>query len=122
MAGRWTWVELKDDLTASLLQARLIELGLPISVKVAGLLRDFCLMRVKGEGAAVVAVRPAGNGCVAQPSVRRTRQPRPRRRTYQPNKPAVLTAMSSSALQLPGLASTSRRSNNASAEARCLHP
>jgi hypothetical protein len=40
MAGRWTWVELKDDLTASLLQARLIELGLPISVKVAGLLRD----------------------------------------------------------------------------------
>jgi hypothetical protein len=36
----YTWVELKDDLTASLLQARLIELGLPINVKVAGLLRD----------------------------------------------------------------------------------
>jgi hypothetical protein len=32
----YTWVELKDDLTASLLQARLIELGLPINVKVGG--------------------------------------------------------------------------------------
>jgi hypothetical protein len=36
----YTWVELKDDLTASLLQARLVELNLPINVKVAGLLRD----------------------------------------------------------------------------------
>jgi hypothetical protein len=33
-------VELKDDLTVSLLQARLIELGLPISVKVGGSLED----------------------------------------------------------------------------------
>ena len=32
----YTWVELKDDLTASLLQARLIELGLPINVEVGG--------------------------------------------------------------------------------------
>jgi hypothetical protein len=30
----YTWVELRDDLTASLLQARLIELNLPISVAV----------------------------------------------------------------------------------------
>jgi hypothetical protein len=30
----YTWVDLKDDLTASLLRARLIELGLPINVKV----------------------------------------------------------------------------------------
>jgi hypothetical protein len=29
------WVELKDDLTVSLLQARLIELNLPINVKIA---------------------------------------------------------------------------------------
>jgi hypothetical protein len=36
----YTWVELKDDLTVSLLQARLIELGLPINVKVGGLLGD----------------------------------------------------------------------------------
>ena len=35
-----TPVELKDDLTVSLLQARLIELNLPINVKVGGLLRD----------------------------------------------------------------------------------
>jgi hypothetical protein len=34
------WVELKDGLTVSLLQARLIELGLPINVKVGGLLGD----------------------------------------------------------------------------------
>jgi hypothetical protein len=31
----YTWVELKDDLTVSLLQARLIELNLPINVKIA---------------------------------------------------------------------------------------
>ena len=30
----YTWVELRDDLTVSLLQARLIELNLPINVKV----------------------------------------------------------------------------------------
>jgi hypothetical protein len=30
----YTWVELKDDLSVSLLQARLIELNLPINVKV----------------------------------------------------------------------------------------
>ena len=30
----YTWVDLKDDLTASLLQARLIELNLPIKVEV----------------------------------------------------------------------------------------
>jgi hypothetical protein len=36
----YTWVELKDDLTVSLLQARLIELNLPINVKIAGPLRD----------------------------------------------------------------------------------
>ena len=36
----YTWVELKDDLTVSLLQARLVELNLPINVKIAGLLRD----------------------------------------------------------------------------------
>ena len=30
----YTWVELHDDLTVSLLQARLIELNLPISVKI----------------------------------------------------------------------------------------
>jgi hypothetical protein len=30
----YTWVELRDDLTASLLQARLIELGFPIKVAV----------------------------------------------------------------------------------------
>lgn len=29
-----TWVELHDDLTVSLLQARLIELNLPISVEI----------------------------------------------------------------------------------------
>jgi hypothetical protein len=33
-------VELKDDLTVSLLQARLIELGLPIDVKVSGALES----------------------------------------------------------------------------------
>ena len=33
----YTWVDLKDDLTASLLQARLIELNLPIKVKVGTL-------------------------------------------------------------------------------------
>ena len=32
----YTWVELKDDLTVSLLQARLIELNLPIDVEVCG--------------------------------------------------------------------------------------
>ena len=32
----YTWVELKDDLTSSLLQACLIELGLPIDVNVGG--------------------------------------------------------------------------------------
>jgi len=32
----YTWVELKDDLTVSLLQARLIELNLPINVAVGG--------------------------------------------------------------------------------------
>ena len=32
----YTWVDLKDDLTVSLLQARLIELNLPINVKVGG--------------------------------------------------------------------------------------
>jgi hypothetical protein len=36
----YTWVELKDDLTVSLLQARLVELNLPINVKIAGSLRD----------------------------------------------------------------------------------
>jgi hypothetical protein len=36
----YTWVELKDDLTVLLLQARLIELGLPIDVKVGGALRS----------------------------------------------------------------------------------
>jgi hypothetical protein len=36
----YTWVELKDDLTVSLLQARLIELNLPINVKLGGSLRD----------------------------------------------------------------------------------
>jgi hypothetical protein len=36
----YTWVELKDDLTVSLLQARLIELNLPIDVAVCGSLRD----------------------------------------------------------------------------------
>jgi hypothetical protein len=30
----YTWVDLKDDLTVSLLQARLIELNLPINVAV----------------------------------------------------------------------------------------
>ena len=30
----YTWVELRDDLTVSLLQARLIELNLPINVAV----------------------------------------------------------------------------------------
>ena len=32
----YTWVELQDDLTVSLLQARLIELNLPINVAVGG--------------------------------------------------------------------------------------
>ena len=32
----YTWVDLKDDLTVSLLQARLLELRLPINVRVAG--------------------------------------------------------------------------------------
>jgi hypothetical protein len=32
----YTWVDLKDDLTVSLLQARLIELNLPINVNVGG--------------------------------------------------------------------------------------
>jgi hypothetical protein len=32
----YTWVNLKDDLTVSLLQARLVELGLPIEVKNGG--------------------------------------------------------------------------------------
>jgi hypothetical protein len=36
----YTWVELKDDLTVSLLQARLVELNLPINVKIAGPLRN----------------------------------------------------------------------------------
>ena len=36
----YTWVELKDDLTVSLLQARLIELKLPIDVEVCGSLGD----------------------------------------------------------------------------------
>jgi hypothetical protein len=36
----YTWVELKDDLTVSLLQARPVELNLPINVKIAGPLRD----------------------------------------------------------------------------------
>ena len=36
----YTWVELKDDLTVSLLQARLIELNLPIDVKLGGSLGD----------------------------------------------------------------------------------
>jgi hypothetical protein len=35
----YTWVELQDDLTVSLLQARLIELDLPINV-VVGRLED----------------------------------------------------------------------------------
>jgi hypothetical protein len=30
----YTWVELRDDLTVSLMQARLIELSLPINVAV----------------------------------------------------------------------------------------
>ena len=33
-ANSFTWVELRDDLTVSLLQARLIELNLPINVAV----------------------------------------------------------------------------------------
>jgi hypothetical protein len=33
-ANSYTWVELRDDLTVSLLQARLIELNLPINVAV----------------------------------------------------------------------------------------
>ena len=33
-ANSFTWVELRDDLTVSLLQARLIELNLPINVVV----------------------------------------------------------------------------------------
>jgi hypothetical protein len=36
----YTWVELKDDLTVSLLQARFIELNLPIDVEVCGSLGD----------------------------------------------------------------------------------
>jgi hypothetical protein len=36
----YTWVELKDDVTVSLLQARLIELNLPIDVEVCGSLGD----------------------------------------------------------------------------------
>jgi hypothetical protein len=36
----YTWVELKDDVTVSLLQARLIELNLPIDVRVCGSLGD----------------------------------------------------------------------------------
>ena len=36
----YTWVELKDDLTVSLLQARLMELNLPIDVEVCGSLGD----------------------------------------------------------------------------------
>jgi hypothetical protein len=36
----YTWVELKDDLTVSLLQARLVELNLPINVEVCGSLGD----------------------------------------------------------------------------------
>jgi hypothetical protein len=32
----YTWVELKDDLTVCLLQARLNELNLPIDVEVSG--------------------------------------------------------------------------------------
>ena len=31
----WHWVELRDDLSASLLQARLIELRQPIRLKIA---------------------------------------------------------------------------------------
>lgn len=36
----YTWVELKDDVTVSVLQARLIELNLPIDVQVCGRLAD----------------------------------------------------------------------------------
>ena len=36
----YTWVDLKDDLMVSLLQARLIELNLPINVEVCGSLGD----------------------------------------------------------------------------------
>jgi hypothetical protein len=36
----YNWVELKDDLTVSLLQARLIELNLPIDVEICGSLGD----------------------------------------------------------------------------------
>jgi hypothetical protein len=36
----YTWVELKDDLTVSMLQARLIELNLPIDIEVCGSLGD----------------------------------------------------------------------------------
>ena len=35
-ATSYTWVELKDDLTVSLLQARLVELTLPIDVEICG--------------------------------------------------------------------------------------
>jgi hypothetical protein len=38
--NNYTWVELKDDVTVSLLQARLIELDLPIHVRDCGALRD----------------------------------------------------------------------------------
>ena len=34
LQATYTWVELHDDLTVSLLQARLIELNLPISVEI----------------------------------------------------------------------------------------
>jgi hypothetical protein len=36
----YTWVELKDDVTVSLLQARLIELNLPIDVEICGSIGD----------------------------------------------------------------------------------
>jgi hypothetical protein len=36
LGSSYNWVDLKDDLTVSLLHARLIELGLPINVKVGG--------------------------------------------------------------------------------------
>jgi hypothetical protein len=55
----YTWVELKDDLTVSLLQARLIELKVPINVEVSGSLRVLPDGRVRGKRRPIAAVSPA---------------------------------------------------------------
>jgi hypothetical protein len=63
----YTGVELKDDLTVSLLQARLIELNLPINV-VVGRLEDIC--------AAVSTLdRPTQRVRWSRPTSRRHRTP-----------------------------------------------